>query len=406
MAHTPEKIPSASLLSILLTLLVIVGIGWNYWLPTAEDYLNMQTQEGYPPNIDFFAYYNAGNRFTDGVNPYYWAETDPTAENYSDFIYPPTILPVFKLLCTFPYAAARYLWAGFYTSLFLLAFLAIRQLVPPENRAFFLLICSILVLTSFPLLLHIRNGQMDIAMISLILLSFALYHKGRILPAAALLAIAAVVKVSPAFLLIYFLLYRRDFRFTACFIAAAAVLVSISLFQVPSDLYLDYLQNVLPFVSRGTSYWLNQSIVKFLPDGHNLSSLVSLAGLGGLSLFYLHQSTVQTRSAVNQPVLRRPDLQDFLLFYLNLLVILAFAGKIWSMAYVWMILPSAFLLNSLVHKAGSIRSLILPTVCILLMNSKVYGYPVLDSLNLFGNLLMEIFIIFLILKHFPRENPA
>jgi len=163
MPTEPNRSPSTILLTRLLIILVIFGIGWNYWLPTAEDYFNLQTREGYPPNIDFFAYYNAGNRFEEGANPYYWAETNPAEGNFSDFIYPPAILPLLKTLSSLPYNNARSLWAGLYGTLLLLALITMQQLLPEKNRWLYILFSSFLFLTSFPLLLHIRNGQHDSA---------------------------------------------------------------------------------------------------------------------------------------------------------------------------------------------------------------------------------------------------
>ena len=76
-----------------VSLLAIMVVGWNYWLPTAEDYFNLQTKSNLPPNVDFLAYYTAGWRFESGANPYYWANTDPEAQDFAEYLYPPTFLP-------------------------------------------------------------------------------------------------------------------------------------------------------------------------------------------------------------------------------------------------------------------------------------------------------------------------
>jgi len=390
--HRKEQSISQSVI-LPLILLILGGTFWNFWLPTAEDYLNLRTRPEYPPNIDFFAYYNAGNRFSDGANPYYWADTDPAAGNYSDFIYPPSALPMFEVLGKLDYTTARYLWFGISMMLFLAAFLAARSAVPRQDQLVYLLAGGLFTLTSYPLLLHIRNGQMDLAMISLILVSLMLYHRRRILPAALLLAAATVVKVSPGFLLIYFLLYRRDYRFTSFVSGGVLLFVFLSLLRVPLDLYLDYAQNILPEVSRGTAYWLNQSIVKVLPEGSILGSVVSLLGLGLFSGFTWLTGKSKPLSARGET--QSFTLLDFTYFYLNLLVILAFAGKIWSMAYVWMIVPSALLLTLLLRQDTNPGILVPVVLCILLMNAKVYGFPLLDSLNLLGNLLITGILVYL-----------
>lgn len=381
----------------ILMIIILVGIGWNYWLPTVEDYLNLRTRPDYPPNIDFFAYFNAGNRFEDGVNPYYWADTNPENEDYSDFLYPPTVLPLFTLLSRLSYNSARYLWFGIYAGSFLLAFIVSMRRFPTSRHLLFTLLGGTLLLTSYPMLLHIRNGQMDVFIISLILISRAFYMQDRSVPAAFLLAVASLIKISPAFLLIYFVLYRKDIRFLLHYALSITGLILASLLFVPLELYADYFFNILPAVSLGTSYWLNQSIIKLLPEGHVLSTVLSFAGLAAFSLFSLLLSCFKWK--FKQSETTKESFQDFLLFYLNLLIVLAFAGKIWSMAYVWMIIPSTILLTHILHRKTSPVELAAAATCILLMNSKVYGYPVLDSLNLIGNLAMTVLLVRLVLRH-------
>jgi len=83
---------------------------------------------------------------------------------------------------------------------------------------------------------------------------------------------------------------------------------------------------------------------------------------------------------------------------MNLLVVLLFAGKAWSMAYVWTILPSALLLTYLLHTRSKTWYLVVVSIAIFLLTSKVYGFPVLESLNLFGNLILSTCLAALLLN--------
>lgn len=98
--------------SIILVLTLAVVISWNYWLPIAEDFYNLVTpadenRQVALRNVDFFAYYNAGARFENGANPYFYG--DPAIRNFSDYIYPPTLLPLYGLISNLEYDQARLL---------------------------------------------------------------------------------------------------------------------------------------------------------------------------------------------------------------------------------------------------------------------------------------------------------
>ena len=63
------------------------------------------------------------------------------------------------------------------------------------------------------------------------------------------------------------------------------------------------------------------------------------------------------------------------------------------MAYVWMILPAALVLAHLLQHPARAWQLLLAGGASFLMVSKIYGYPPLDSLNLFGALLMGALLV-------------
>lgn len=380
----------------LLAAVVLAAVVWNYWLPAAEDFYNKVTNQGLPPNIDFLAYYTAGQRFNGGSNPYYYGEDVPGSALISEYIYPPTFLPLYGALARLPYNTARGVWLALYFAAYLAAFALLAGALPRLRRGVFILLGAALTSASYPLLFHIRNGQADMLVIALVLAGYALSRRGQRFLPALLLALAVLLKVSPLFLLITYVLYQRNWRFGAYTLLITTALGLLSLLVVPASYYRDYLVYILPVVSSGTGSYLNQSLLKYLAGSPPLAQAVSA---GGLLLFALFAAWLG-RKAPAQPA----SFTALAVFTLNLLVILIFQGKAWSMAYVWTILPAALVLTHLLE--GRFPRWVLPAAGLgaLLLVSKVYGYRPLDSLNLFGALLMSALLLALIWPGNTKNN--
>ena len=399
----PQTLPRNKSWWVILTACLAVIIGWNYWLPMAEDFYNLVTEANetrrFPlRNVDFFAYYNAGSRFENGQNPYFYTRADQT--NFSDYIYPPTLLPVFGLISRMDYDAARLFWLGLNFTGYILSFSMLLVVTRRELRPVLLACGLVLTTASFPLLMHIHNGQSDLLVISLVLIGYVAYIKEKKAAAAFLLALAALTKVSPALFLIFFVLFLRDIRFLLYFIIAAVGMVLLSLLAVPFQLYLDYVLEVLPEVGKGTAYWLNQSIVKFVPASMGFLAQAIMAG--GLGIFGLFTWWLSRRypAEIRLPGKILPDTQTVAetVFFLNLLVILVFVGKAWSMVYVWTILPSALLVVRMYVQPPRAWYVVLVFLAVFLLVSKVYGYPILNSLNLWGSLLLASLLVLSLIK--------
>ena len=383
----------------IVSLILFLTVGWNYWLPIAEDFFNQQTKPPNPPNVDFLAYYNAGVRFERGDNPYYWVMPDPEGIILSDYLYPPTMLPFFNLFSNLEYEQARHLWFFLYAFSYITAFIVLLFMVRRQFRLTFLVLGLLLTIASYPLLLHIRNGQSDVLVISLVLVGFAAYARNCKVGSAILFALATLVKVSPVLFLIYFVIFLKDYRFLVIFCLISGVIVLFSFLVVPINLYPDYLLNVLPQISSGTSYWLNQSVLKIFTSNESLARLISIIGFGLFALFawYISRKFNAINRAPRIPLAEGEFVSEGL-FLMNLLVVLFFAGKAWSMAYVWTILPSALLLTYLLHTRTKTWYLVIVSIAIFLLTSKVYGFPVLDSLNLLGNFILTSCLAILLLK--------
>lgn len=382
-------------LSLTLAILVLsLAVAWNYWLPMAEDFYNYVTEANELrnqdlQNIDFYAYYLAGARFAGGQNPYYFVQAERL---YAEYVYPPTYLPLYRALSTLPYDQARLLWLVLYLAGYAALTLAVLRSALPEHRPTLLALSVWLTFLSFPFLMHIHNGQSDVFVIVLVLFGWLAYARGRWLPASFLFALATMAKVNPILFLLYFALYRRDMRFLLSFSVACATIGLISLAFVPAGLYRDYVLDVLPQVTRGTDYWPNQSLLRFVPPACNwIAPVLTGAGLGLFAAFalWIGRRHGQEDRRPGWP-LGEGTWRSEGVFFMNMAAILVFSGKAWSMAYVWMILPMALFLTYLLHRPVRRWYVGLAAATALLLVSKIYGYPVLDSLNLFGSLMLLV----------------
>ena len=370
-----------------LLLLLLAVIGWNFWLISARDMYNTATQTDSGPlhNVDFFAYYNAGARFLNGSDPYFWGKDAQDHPIISDFIYPPPTLPVFSLLPHIPYERARLAWLIAYSLAYALILGWMAHAFAPGWRDIFLFFGLAFSLASFPLLSHIEHGQIDIFIICLILACYLAYARKHRLLAAILLAVATMIKVSPGFLMIYFLLFRRDLRFLLMYVASLVVMAAVSLFFVPLGWFVDYVRYVLPEVGKGDSFWLNQSLLKYLSSYPALSRV---AGIGGLGLLALVIWFISRRYKADERMPAFPlgtgGIISELVFILNLSGVLIFLGRAWVAAYVWLILPSAWLVIIILSRRIRLAWVLALGAGIGLVLAKVYGFPLLDSLNTWG----------------------
>lgn len=388
---------------IVLTLTLAVVISWNYWLPIAEDFYNLVTpadenRQYALRNVDFFAYFNAGVRFEDGANPYFYG--DQELRSFSDYIYPPTLLPLYGLISHLEYDHARLLWLGLYFTAYALCFAILLFATQKEIRSIFFTCGMVLTSASFPLLMHIHNGQSDVLVVSMVLIGYIAYIKGFKAGSAFLFALATLTKVSPVLFLIYFVIFLKDYRFLLLYCLWVVGMALVSLLAVPFGLYRDYLFHVLPEIGKGTANWLNQSIVKFVPVSRGgLAQAISLAGfvLFGLFAWWLSKHYPSRQCLPGKTLGDKQNISESV-FMLNILIILVFSGKVWSMAYVWIILPAALLVTRLVESRPRTWYLILNCVAIFLLVSKVYGYPILNSLNLWGSLILSALLIISLTK--------
>jgi hypothetical protein len=374
--------------------LVLIGVAVYaaaYWLPAEKRYFDYHTRShGY--NWDFRVYYAAGRDWSLGMDPYASQWLSPTVQSavkpirFKDqrtlrFIYPPTLLPVYRWIAHLPYRKARVDWRDL--NFVVLAAAGLVAVFLERGRrlevAAALLLLSVL---SFPVLYHVREGNIDMIVAGLATSGFLLYGRARSWPSAVLLALAAVTKVTPLLVVVALVVYYRDWRFAAKTALILGAVVGVSLAFVPLHFYREAAA-VLFLRSQSMPGAVNQSLMRWLhrfPTAPRYASFAAYACLlGGLAWMgrRAHADARAIAASVEAP--------DVLVFSLAVLVMLLFTPIAWIWTYVWVIVPAAMLLMGR-QRLSTLwaRLVLLGGVALMSAPIRPRGGPILDSLTMIG----------------------
>lgn len=361
-------------LSVLLTTFLL-AILWNYWLPSARDYLNIVSPTYERANVDFYAYYRGGEAYLRGQEPYAGTRDGQL------FIYPPTFTPLYSLLAQYDYDEARYIWVVVYSVSFLITIgLTVLQ-AKPGDRWTTLLIIFFIVFISYPLRYMIKQGQVDLIVASLSFLSYLVYRWRLRWLSALILALAVFAKLNPLFFLITFVIFFRDWKYLIWFGAWCGVIILASSLFFPLDWYRAFVMEVLPALTKSQTFYYNQTPLRFVAGERWIPRLITAGGLGSLSIFAYFTGWRQgdLANVKNSDRLQKADV----FFLINALTILLCSGSAWIMAYVWFILPVAVVLVDLIP---DVRPSYLAGVglSIAAIHARLIDLPVLNSINMIG----------------------
>jgi hypothetical protein len=322
-----------------------------------------------------------------GTNPYIF-DGKPTP-----FVYPPTSLLIFSMFAGFDFNFASELWTVAYFSLFAAALGALALTLQGDRRNLFVTMAILLSLTSYPLFIHFELGQSDLLVSSLAILSLVCERLKRRFASAAVLSVATLLKGPPILLLVYFVVFRRDVRYFVEFLVSILVIVGASLVVVPIGLYSYYAIHVTPVLSRAIGMEANQSVVGALALGgmSKLTPLLSLVAVGVFALFAFYAGSGRSAGSLGKNTLRSEGM-----FLMSVLMMLLFGPRSTVYPYVWVILPLALFLSSLLLESVKMHYLMLVGCATFLVNS-VLSPNFLDyrtlPLALIGNVVLTISLI-------------
>jgi len=223
---------------------------------------------------DFATYYYAAKVAQDGKNPYVKAELgkaareDKTRRSVHPFFYPPPFVAATAWVTSFSLQSAYLKWFWL-DELALWAFLAVMGVWWREQRAaMWSLAVLAMVMTAVPNN-HVM-GQVNLSIMALAFGGVAL-EKRRPIAAGALVGLACMLKMSPAFLVMWWLVQRR-WTASASACVTAVVLSVLSLPWVGFEYQLDFYQRVLPAFGAGSYNGLTVGIDLF--GNHSVANLL------------------------------------------------------------------------------------------------------------------------------------
>ena len=344
---------------------LILGISfwffWNYWLDLffyTSVYLFDAKQSAFLGD-----FYTAGQAWLAGANPY--------AISQITFVYPPTSLPFFGMFALFDPESSAVLWMLTYFSLFALALTIMAFTIKGERRFLFVCLVVLLFFSSFPLLYMIEISEVDLIVASLTILSLAAERFGRRFLSAFLLSVGTLMKLNPIFLLIYFVIFRRDLKYLIYFVVSMVVTIGVSLLAVPVQLYWYYLVNILPHLYAQYGVSDTQSIIRFLWLAgleEPFLQVVSITGVVFFAIFAFYVNSNRWRNFGNSTI--RGDA----MFLMNGLVVLFFSPRSYISPYAWVIMPLGLFLSSLLMENSRSIYLLLISVATFLLNSQPTGF--------------------------------
>ena len=279
-------------------LTICLLIAWNYWVPLAVvnpfSTRNLPFSQYGTDSADFHTFYLAGGSWLSKGNPY------TLNGRATQFIYPPTSLPLFGIFAKFDFRTASQLWAVLYFGVLAVALLALAFTLKGDKRYVFVSVAVLLFLTSYPLFILFQLGQIDLLLSGLTVLSLVSQRLKHESVSAFLLSVATLLKGPPALLLIYFVLYRRDLKYLARFALSTIIVVGGSLLIVPVGVYSYWIVNVFPTFSSAYALESNQSITQIVANAHlsQIIPAVILTGYGVFAIFALWAGSKKTGQGV------------------------------------------------------------------------------------------------------------
>ena len=336
------------------------------------------------------------------------------------YVYPPILADLLLPLTFLSLRSATSLWLVINCSFLLITALVVVRLLrlPLLSWKAGLILLSLACFT--PALQCLVDGQITIFLLLLWATGMLLYQEQHEYASAAVFALATAVKLTPAIVLLPFLIWRR-WRFVTAFVTTLLLLGLISLFIDTPQALGTYFAHVLPAMSGSIPYYTNyslqasaQRLIHLFRTGSvppfpaSLPGTTVLAGRAIAACFSILLLALIARAN------RARDRQDHLMI-LGLLSLMApiLSPVSWFHAYSTAFLAFGFLWRDCLTTRRSTPYLIALTAVSLLLGSAVSenvlpyllfsGHQGLAALLHTGQLLAAIGVVFYQLWRMPAE---
>jgi hypothetical protein len=227
---------------------------------------------------DFAAYYMGAWEVAHGNSPYHRvAITDrvlyhPTAEGKKilgisaevipGYIYPPLFALILQPFTRIEFQKALALWLLLNCILVLLCLaICINIFLPKENRMLSTGLTSLIVLASMSTYENIFLGQINYVTFFLCLAAYLAFERRHPYLSGSILAVAAWLKLTPAFLLIYFLYHKRSWPVLWGFLLISLIFAGWTVAAIGPQESAHYLTFVLPTAGQEQLALSNKSFL-------------------------------------------------------------------------------------------------------------------------------------------------
>jgi hypothetical protein len=222
--------------------------------------------------FDFYQEWASARNVLDGY-PVYESQR-VSAARYLDFhpnddkffvevnAHPPTTVLLTVPLGWLDYSDAALVWNALSLAALVASGWIIKRQLGVRLDAWQLLLLAITILWSTPIREQIRQGQLNLLLLLLVTGAWAADRNDRPALAGILVGTAAVIKLFPAFMFIYFLV-RRQWRAVCVGVAWGLALTALTAAALGTETYVTYVRDVLPQVREWRSGWDNASVPAF-----------------------------------------------------------------------------------------------------------------------------------------------
>jgi hypothetical protein len=221
------------------------------------------------PFPDFRVMFRASTALHQDRSPYdvERMSLEPFAAYYK---YPPLFAALLRPLRPLGFRRAARVWLLVLQACYFAAFAVMCRTFGLRFRSLRFYLAAITLLVFQPSIDSFWNGQLDAPLLLMFACAWAALARDREIRAGALIALAGMLKVYPAYMA-SFLLLRRRWRALTSFAVSALLLVGASILLAGWSAHVEFVARVLP-VNAATTAWVeNQSLfglfARFFVDG-------------------------------------------------------------------------------------------------------------------------------------------
>ncbi|MBI5356976.1 DUF2029 domain-containing protein [Candidatus Collierbacteria bacterium] len=325
-----------------LILLIVAIILWRQVIPIGQLIMNFRLN-------DFSVYLDGTKSALSGANPY-------QLRFFDRFNYSPAATLFFIPLTLIPENTAEFLFTAISAFSLLLTIKMIFELLKIKLSPSIFWLIFVLALKTYPSKLTLALGQINLIILGLIVGSyyFCEIYKGRTLRSKVrpfealsgiLFGLAAILKLTPAPLLIYFL-FRKRWRTVWWFMVTIGILTIAGISVFGWDLtYYYYFKTIPQLMNENTrttlnGSYMNQSVTALLGKFGifgELNSITRLGISGILGVFFLNDYLYRFRVKPGMTGVTK-GIKDFISFWnLTVITMLFLPVFVWQHHYVFLI---------------------------------------------------------------------